>query len=81
MFRSPALPQIEKLDAVRDHQRIAFQTRRVDFPEDTTRALELEPGSGCPVLRAEMKHRSHPCGHVIEKTGPPESQKKRFLKK
>lgn len=24
-----------------------------------------------PVLRTEMKHRSHPCGYAIEKVGPP----------
>lgn len=41
MLRSPVLPEIEKLDAVKDHQRIAFLTCRVDFPWDTTRALEF----------------------------------------
>ena len=41
MLRSPVLPEIEKLDAVRDHQRITFLTCRVDFPFDTTRALEF----------------------------------------
>src|ERR1700750_2947119 len=41
MLRSPVLPEIEKLDAVRDHQRITFLSCRCDFPFDTTRALEL----------------------------------------
>jgi hypothetical protein len=41
MLRSPVLAEIEKLDPVRDHQRIAFLTCRVDFPWDTTRALEF----------------------------------------
>ncbi len=41
MFRSPVLREIESLDAVRDHQRIAFLSCRVDFPWDTTRALEF----------------------------------------
>jgi hypothetical protein len=41
MFRSPVLAEIETLDAVRDHQRIVFLSCRVDFPWDTTRALEL----------------------------------------
>ena len=41
MLCSPVLPEIEKLDAVRDHQRIAFLSCRVDFPWDTTRALEF----------------------------------------
>jgi hypothetical protein len=41
MFRSKVLSEIEKLDAVRDHQRIAFLSCRVDFPWDTTRALEF----------------------------------------
>jgi ER-bound oxygenase mpaB/B'/Rubber oxygenase, catalytic domain len=35
------LHEIEPLDAERDHQRIAFLTCRVDFPWDTTRALEF----------------------------------------
>jgi len=41
MYRSPVLPEIETLDAVRDHQRITFLSCRVDFPWDTTRALEF----------------------------------------
>ena len=41
MLRSPVLPEIETLDAVRDHQRITFLCCRVDFPWDTTRALEF----------------------------------------
>ena len=41
MLRSPVLAEIERLDAVKDHQRIAFLTCRVDFPWDTTRALEF----------------------------------------
>jgi hypothetical protein len=38
---SPVLKEIESLDAVRDHQRIVFLSCRVDFPWDTTRALEF----------------------------------------
>lgn len=41
MSRSTVLSQIEALDARRDHQRIVFLTCRVDFPWDTTRALEF----------------------------------------
>src|SRR3954468_13154658 len=41
MFRSHALTEIERLDPVADHQRIAFLSCRVDFPFDTTRALEF----------------------------------------
>jgi hypothetical protein len=41
MFSSRVLPEIERLDAVRDHQRITFLSCRVDFPWDTTRALEF----------------------------------------
>jgi hypothetical protein len=41
MFASQVLPEIERLDAVRDHQRITFLSCRVDFPWDTTRALEF----------------------------------------
>ena len=41
MFGSPVLPEIERLDAVADHQRITFLSCRVDFPWDTTRALEF----------------------------------------
>lgn len=40
-FRSHVLQEIETLDALRDHQRITFLTCRVDFPWDTTRALEF----------------------------------------
>lgn len=40
-LESNALREIEKLDPARDHQRIAFLTSRVDFPWDTTRALEF----------------------------------------
>jgi hypothetical protein len=40
-FRSRVLEEIGGLDPVRDHQRIAFLSTRVDFPFDTTRALEL----------------------------------------
>lgn len=38
---SAALREIETLDPVADHQRIMLLTCRVDFPFDTTRALEL----------------------------------------
>lgn len=38
---SSALREIEKLDAIHDHQRIVFLSCRVDFPWDTTRALEF----------------------------------------
>lgn len=38
---SAALREIATLDAVADHQRIVFLTCRVDFPFDTTRALEM----------------------------------------
>ena len=41
IFRSRVLDEIRGLDPVRDHQRIAFLSTRVDFPFDTTRALEL----------------------------------------
>lgn len=40
-FASRALREIESLDPVRDHQRITFLSCRVDFPFDTTRALEF----------------------------------------
>jgi len=40
-FKSPVLPEIASLDAERDHQRIIFLSCRVDFPWDTTRALEF----------------------------------------
>jgi mpaB/rubber oxygenase-like protein len=41
VFRSRVLDEIDRLDPVRDHQRIVFLSTRVDFPFDTTRALEL----------------------------------------
>ena len=41
MPRSPVLAEIATLDPVRDHQRITFLSCRVDFPWDTTRALEF----------------------------------------
>ena len=41
MFRSPVLEQIRNLDPEKDHQRIVFLSSRVDFPFDTTRALEF----------------------------------------
>ena len=41
MFRSRVLDEIGRLDPERDHQRIVFLSTRVDFPFDTTRALEL----------------------------------------
>lgn len=41
MFRSPVSEEISKLDPDRDDQRIVFLSTRVDFPFDTTRALEL----------------------------------------
>src|SRR5436853_6098524 len=41
LFTSPVLREIDALDALRDHQRITFLTCRVDFPWDTTRALEF----------------------------------------
>jgi hypothetical protein len=49
MFRSKVLPEIESLDAVKDHQRITFLSCRVDFPCDTTRALEF-------ALRAKKRY-------------------------
>ncbi len=41
MFGSRVLEEIQRLDPLRDHQRIVFLSTRVDFPFDTTRALEL----------------------------------------
>jgi hypothetical protein len=41
MAPSRVLDEISRLDPVRDHQRIVFLSTRVDFPFDTTRALEL----------------------------------------
>jgi hypothetical protein len=41
VFGARALAEILRLDPVRDQQRIVFLTTRVDFPFDTTRALEL----------------------------------------
>jgi hypothetical protein len=41
MFRSPVLEQIRSLDPEKDHQRIIFLSTRIDFPFDTTRALEF----------------------------------------
>jgi hypothetical protein len=41
MFRSHVLDEIRRLDPERDHTRIVFLSTRVDFPFDTTRALEL----------------------------------------
>jgi hypothetical protein len=41
LFRSKVLRRIESLDPGRDHQRIVFLSCRVDFPWDTTRALEF----------------------------------------
>jgi hypothetical protein len=41
MGASTVLAEIKRLDPVRDHQRITFLSCRVDFPWDTTRALEL----------------------------------------
>ncbi|MDZ4286353.1 MAG: oxygenase MpaB family protein, partial [Prosthecobacter sp.] len=41
LFESHALREIRTLDPVHDHQRIVFLTARVDFPWDTTRALEF----------------------------------------
>ncbi|HEX5177338.1 MAG TPA: oxygenase MpaB family protein [Chthoniobacteraceae bacterium] len=38
---SRVLAEINSLDAARDHQRITFLSCRVDFPWDTTRALEF----------------------------------------
>jgi hypothetical protein len=40
-MRSKVLSEIERLDPVKDHQRITFLSCRVDFPFDTTRALEF----------------------------------------
>jgi hypothetical protein len=40
-FLTGALGEIERLDAVRNHQRIAFLSARCDFPFDTTRSLEF----------------------------------------
>jgi hypothetical protein len=41
MTSSTALQEIETLDPIADHQRIMLLTCRVDFPFDTTRALEF----------------------------------------
>jgi hypothetical protein len=41
MFTSRVLREIAALDAEKDHQRIVLLSTRVDFPFDTTRALEL----------------------------------------
>ena len=41
MFRSPVLAEIQRLDPVRDHQRIVLLCCRVDFPWDMTRSLEF----------------------------------------
>jgi hypothetical protein len=42
MFRrSHVLAEIQRLDPVKDHQRIALLSCRTDFPFDTTRSLEL----------------------------------------
>jgi ER-bound oxygenase mpaB/B'/Rubber oxygenase, catalytic domain len=38
---SPALREIQGLDAARDHQRVVLLSMRQDFPFDSTRALEL----------------------------------------
>jgi hypothetical protein len=35
------LEQIRQLDPLRDHQKIVFLSMRLEFPFDTTRALEL----------------------------------------
>ena len=40
-FQSRVLAEIRGLDPVADHQRITMLSMRVDFPFDTTRALEL----------------------------------------
>jgi hypothetical protein len=41
MFRSPVLEEICSLEPDKDHQRIIFLSTRIDFPFDTTRALEF----------------------------------------
>src|SRR6516165_10030799 len=41
MFRSRVLDEIQRLDPVKDHQRIVFLSTRYDFPFDTTRSLEF----------------------------------------
>ena len=41
MFQSPVLEQIRSLHPEKDHQRIIFLSCRIDFPFDTTRALEF----------------------------------------
>ncbi len=41
MFQSPVLEQIRGLHPEKDHQRIIFLSCRIDFPFDTTRALEF----------------------------------------
>src|SRR5438094_1574845 len=41
MFRSPVLDEIRGLDPEKDHQRIIYLSIRIDFPFDTTRALEF----------------------------------------
>ena len=60
MWRSRVLPEIETLDALRDHQRIVFLSCRVDFPWDTTRALEfaLFRTFGVPAVSA-LLHKTH----------------------
>lgn len=77
MFRSPVLPEIQTLDAVRDHQRIVFLCCRVDFPWDTTRAwaVRILPRRKRPVLRTEMTQRSYPSGYQMEKVGPSEVER------
>lgn len=41
MSRSPYLSEIERLDPVRDHQRIVYLDACFEFPFDVTRSLEL----------------------------------------
>ncbi|HLJ96088.1 MAG TPA: oxygenase MpaB family protein [Gemmataceae bacterium] len=41
MFRSPVLAEIRTLHPEKDNQRIVFLSTRIDFPFDTTRALEF----------------------------------------
>ena len=83
MSRLAILQEIEKLDPVKDHQRIVFLSCCYEFPFDTTRALEfavfrlrgtfagLLPARRRPRLRTKIAHPSYPNGYVIEELGPP----------
>jgi hypothetical protein len=73
------LNQIQNLDPIADHQRVGHLSTCYDFPFDTTRANVAEasrpaavPDAKAPHRRTELRHASHPAGHVIEQLGPPE---------